>query len=178
MSDAYCGFRNFHYCLRTANAVPVAIPGAIRLSRDPMSDEVKIFPGVPGAPIDYIVGYHDKGIKLGLEIVTLPQQFLIDVLGYELTDGVLIEGEHPIVHFALLFETQNAGGEPVRHSYLDCVCKKPKYDVTTLAQSSRIDTRKLELIANKDIYGSLKYKKSVTASQNLTVFNNWFNQLY
>ena len=178
MSDAFCGFRSFHYCLRTANAAPVALPGAIRLSREPVTDEVKIVPDIPGAPVEYVAGYHDKGIKLDLEIVALPQAFLTDVLGYALIDGVLIEGEHPFVHFALLYETQNAGGEPVRHSYLDCVCRKPKFDVTTLSRSPKIDTRKLELIANKDIFGTMKYKKSVTASQNSTVYNNWFNQLY
>ena len=178
MRDAYCGFRSFHYCLRTANAVPVALPGAVRLTRDPAMDEVKIKPDVAGSPTEYIVGYHDKGIKLGLEIVALPQQFLIDVLGFVLSNGVLIEGEHPVIHFALLFETQNVGGEPVRHSYLDCVCRKPTFDVSTLSRSPKIDTRKLDLIANKDIFGTMKYKKSVTASQNSVIFNNWFNHLY
>lgn len=178
MSNAYCGFRSFHYCLRTANAVPKALPGAIRLTRDPETDDIKIAPDIPGAPTEYTVGFRDKGIKLNLEIVTLPQAFLTDVLGFTTSSGVLIEGEHPLIHFALLFETQNAGGEPVRHSYLDCVCKKPKFDVSTLGRSPKIETRKLEIIANKDIFGSGAYKKSVTAAQNSSMYNGWFYHLY
>ncbi|MGF2525966.1 hypothetical protein ACQUW0_26965, partial [Ralstonia pseudosolanacearum] len=64
------------------------------------------------------------------------------------------------------------------HSYLDCVCRKPKFDVTTLSASPRIDTQKLEVIANRDIFGTGKYQKSVKASDNSTIYNNWFSQLY
>ncbi|MGF2525951.1 hypothetical protein ACQUW0_26865, partial [Ralstonia pseudosolanacearum] len=87
MKDAFCGFRSFHYCLRTANATPVALPGAIRLSRDPTIDDIKIVPDIEGTPTEYLVGCRDKGIKLSLEIVTLPQSFLTDVLGYTLSNG-------------------------------------------------------------------------------------------
>jgi phi13 family phage major tail protein len=161
------------------SAAPVAIPGAVKLSRDPQMEEITITPNIVGAPTEYTVGYRDKGIKLDLEIVNLPLSFLTDVLGYTVTSsGILIENEHPLVHFALLYENQNTDGTAVRHSYPDCVCEKPKFDVTTLSNNFSIDTKKLNIIANKDIFGSGCYKKSITAEQNATIYNNWFNQVY
>ncbi len=177
MRDAYCGFKNFHYCLRTANAVPVPMPGAVRLTREPNMQEIKIVPNIIGAPAEYVAAYRDNGLRLGLEIVSLPVSFLTDVLGYTIdANGVLIEGEHPAVHFALLYETR--GGVITRHSYLDCVCRKPKFDATTLSGSAKFDTRSLEIVANRDIFGSGKYKKSVTEEQSASVFAGWFNALY
>lgn len=177
MGNAYCGFKNFHYCLRTANAVPVPMPGAVRLTREPDLSEIKIVPDTAGSCSEYVAAYRDKVIKLGLEIVSLPVSFLTDVLGYTTdANGVLIEGEHPAVHFALLYETR--GGVITRHSYLDCVCRKPKFDATTLSGSAKFDTRSLEIVANRDIFGMGKYKKSVTEEQSASVFAAWFNALY
>lgn len=176
--SASCGFRNFHYCLKTGAAAPVALPGAIRLGREPNMEPIVITPNITGNPTEYTVGYVDKGIKLDLEIVSLPESFLIDVLGYTLSNGILIENEHPKIHFALLYETHFTDGRAIRHSYMDCVCAKPKFDATTLSSSFNIDTKRLELRANKDIFGSNCYKKSITADQNSLVFNHWFDRLY
>lgn len=177
--SASCGFRNFHYCLRTGAAAPVALPGAIRLGREPNMEPIVITPNITGNPTEYTVGYRDKGMKLDLEIVSLPQSFLTDVLGYTIgSNGIIIENEHPIVHFALLYETQDTAGFAVRHSYMDCVCEKPKFDVTTLSNSFSIDARKFSLVVNKDIFGVKCYKKSITAAQNETIFNDWFNRLW
>lgn len=177
--SASCGFRNFHYCLRTGAAAPVALPGAIKLGREPNMEPITITPNIPGTPTEYTVGYRDKGLKLDLEIVSLPQSFLTDVLGYTVdSNGILIENEHPIVHFALLYETQDTAGFAVRHSYMDCVCEKPKFDASTMSGNFSIDTKKLSLVVNKDIFGTKSYKKSITAAQNATVYNNWFNTLY
>lgn len=179
MGNAHCGFKNFHYCLRTANAVPVPMPGAVRLTREPDMQELKIVPNVIGKPTEYVSAYIDKGIKLGLEIVSLPVSFLTDVLGYTIdANGVLVENEHPAVHFALLYETHMTSGDMIRHSYLDCVCRKPRFDASTLSGSSRIETRSLELVANRDIFGSRAIKKSIAKETNAAVFNSWFSALY
>lgn len=178
MGNAHWGFRNFHYCLRTANAVPVPMPGAVRLTREPELQEIKIVPNAIGAPQEYVIGHRDGVIRLGLEVVSLPVSFLTDILGYTTdANGVLAEGGHPSVHFALLYETRNTGAGAVRHCYYDCVCKKPKYDVTTLSGSSKFDTRTLEIIANRDIYGSGAYKKSV-GEDSAATFAAWFDSLY
>lgn len=177
MRDAYRGFRSFHYCLRTAGAVPVPIPGAIRLTREPDMQEVKIRPDQTGQPAEYTAAFRDRGIKLGLEVVSLPVQFLVDVLGFTVgANGIITEGEHPTVHFALLYETGSLHGA-VRHSYLDCVCQKPKFDVTTLSRSSKYDTRRLELVANKDIFSSKAYKRSIREEDDPAVFAAWFEGL-
>ena len=179
MGNAHLGFKNFHYCLRTAGAVPVPMPGAVRLTRDPELTEIRVVPDVIGAPSEYAVCSRDGIIRLGLEIVSLPVQFLVDVLGYTIdSNGVLAEGGHPAVHFALLYETRTTEQGPVRHCYMDCICKKPKFDAATLSGSSGFCTRKLEIAANKDIFGSGKYKKSVTEEQSASVFAGWFNALY
>ena len=178
MGNAVCGFKNFHYCLRTANAVPVPMPGAVRLTREPQMNEIKIVPNAVGAPEEYVIGHREGVIRLGLEVVSLPQSFLTDGLGYTIdANGVLVENGHPVVHFALLYETQSTDSGAARHCYYDCVCKKPKYDVTTLSGSSRFDTRTLEIIANRDIFGTGAFKKSVGEASTAT-FAAWFNSLY
>lgn len=179
MGNAHRGFKNFHYCLRTAGAVPVPMPGAVRLTRDPELTEVRIVPDVIGAPVEYAAGYKGGIIRLGLTIVSLPVQFLVDVLGYTIdSNGVLAEGGHPAVHFALLYETGTTEQGAVRHCYMDCVCKKPKFDAATLSASSGFNTRTLEIAANKDIFGSGMYKKSISEQDDPQVFAEWFTGVY
>ncbi len=176
MRNAHYGFKNFHYCPRGLGAVPRAMPGAVRLTRAPDMQEIKVRPDTHGIPAEYTAGYRDRGIKLGLEIVSLPVQFLVDVLGYvQEASGVLVEGKHPAVHFALLYETRSLAG-PVRHCYYDCVCQKPKFDATTLSASSRFDTRILELTVNRDIFGSGGYKESIARADNAEMFDEWFER--
>ncbi|MBO5449810.1 MAG: hypothetical protein J5994_10875 [Ruminococcus sp.] len=175
-----CGYKNFHYSVRTAEGAspPLPLPGAIKLSFVPQTSERSVLVRKrDGSISSFTEKAEETGKRAELEILSLPVYFLKDVLGYTQDEnGVLIERTHPAVHVSLLYETKY-GEERVRHELIDCVFSKPSFDVSTIAMTPAADTRKMDVILNRDP-ASGGYEKSISESDNAEIFNGWFNSVY
>ena len=181
MSTVHFGISNCHVAIKKAAnyyAPPVPMPGAIGMSVDPdiniITANVRTAHGTTAErPTDII----DNGKKIILDIASLPIDFLIGILGYVQDDNsVLIEGKQIYVPFALLYETQT-NSTSTRYSLIECVCKKPKYDCTTMSNSVSVNTRQLEIMSYPCIDTGY-YGKSISKNINQTVFANWFKKVY
>lgn len=181
MSTVHFGISNCHFAIKkTANyyTPPVPMPGAIGMSVDPdiniITANVRTAIGTTSEhPTDII----DGGKKITLDIASLPIEFLTGILGYVQDDnGVLVEGKQVYVPFALLYETQT-NSTSTRYSLIECVCKKPKYDCTTMSNSVSVNTRQLEIMSYPCIDTGY-YGKSISKNINQTVFANWFKNVY
>lgn len=174
--DIITGFRNFQYCLKGSGSnTPAALSGAMKISFKPQSASRSAVMRYENGGVAERTEVRGTGSTASLAIVSLPDSFLKDVLGYvKDNDGILIEGEHTSAHFYLLYETQGLT-EPTRHILMDCVCSKPSFDVSTMSSNANIDTRSLEIVMNPVIDNqTVVYRKSVKRSENSTAFDNWF----
>ena len=129
------------------------------------------------------VAYSDTietGKTATLEIVQLPVDFLVDVLGYDYTNGILTEKtKHKATHFSLYYEVQT-DTEPQRVQIFDCVCAKPDFDVTTITNTPSVDIKKLKLLISPEktnIGISDNYSRSTSHSENATAFDTWFSTI-
>lgn len=180
MSEIHFGIENCHFSVLAAGAynTPVAMPGAVAINI--RSDTEIVTTNVrtgSKAIIERPVGIADKCKNISLEIVSLPYEFLTQVLNYETdANGIFVEKRQRTVIFALLFETKN-GSSKTRHSMLECVCNKPEYDCTTLSNRISVNTRKLDIVSYPSLITE-NYGKSVSENENKTIFDNWFNAVY
>lgn len=171
------GFRLFHYSLKNGGrySTPAALPGAIKIAFKPQTGartvSVRYTDGSAATSSQII----DGGTTAAVSVVSLPEDFLTDVLGYyKATDGSMYQGQQTAVHFALMYETQGIE-EPTRHILLDCVCTKPEFDASTISSTPSIDTRSLQLILNPiTINGKQYYSRSIKQSDNSELFETWF----
>ena len=177
--DYSVGFRNFKYCLvsKWGTVSPIALPGAMKISIKPKTTSRTVTARLDSGNVTERTETYGAGSTATLSIISLPDSFLTDVLGYiKGADNVLIEGDRKIVHFSLLYETQGLI-EPTRHILLDCVCSKPDFDVTTMSNNIGIDARTLSITCDPHIDSTTKkayYHKSVKRSENSTLYDNWF----
>ena len=170
---AYMGICNCYYQLNTDTAKAVALPGAISLNRDSnVAIKSKRVYTPSGVIIEKPVAVLQNAPRITLDVFSLPKQFLIDVLNYQIdSNNILIE--YPLtelVPFTLLFESKEVEGRSVRYRYDNCYCSKPNFDVSTIAEKSSISTNKLEIIAS-----GIPISKSICESDNKTIFDNWYD---
>lgn len=174
------GFKNFYYSVRTAAGAqtPKPLDGAIKLSFKPQSKSTEhTLRGESQSVSEYTEETIETKKNASLDIISLPDSFLVDVLGYYIDEnGVMMEGEQKPVHFALLYET-TYGNDLIRYEQIDCLCTKPSFDVSTISETPSIDTRSLELIINKDIKSGF-YSKQIRKSTNPEIFEKWFDKVY
>lgn len=180
-SKVNCGFKNFYfapYKAGLANA-PIPFPGAIKLSHKPECDTVRLNVRTDKGMISNTQRVIGKGKTAALEVVSLPISFLTDILGYFYDDNnILCEGVQETMRFALLYETSNMGN-PIRYCLPECICSKPTFDVSTLADSISADTRTLDIVINPYLHNDRYiYSKSITEDNNKTIFDDWFNKVY
>lgn len=181
IKDYSTGFRNFKYCMKNGGSVaaPVPLPGAMKISRKPQTTSRALSVRLNDGSIVTYTEILETATAATLSIVSLPDEFLIDVLGYfRAEDGSLYEGRQPVAHFTLLYETQGFT-EPTRHRLFDCVCSKPSFDVTSMGSTPSIDTRSLELFINPDIVmsGKAYYEQKIRRSENAKLYDTWFGMI-
>lgn len=170
------GLRKCYYAKYDNNGnyyVPVAMPGAIRLTLTPQSEIKKI----KFRQVDRPFAVVDNGFVGKLEIVSLPGKFLTDIFDYErLDNGILVERKQKeLTKFALMFETL-IEGIPVRCTYLNCYCNKPSFECETIADKISAKTRSLDIdiIPDLDDAGNEVIKQSISYNANAKLFNHWF----
>lgn len=171
------GFSKFHYRVVGWNydIKPKPIPGAIRLSFKPQTQERKVLARTGGGLLlPVTLARHETSRTATLEVVSLPKSFLTDVMGWEeKASGELVEGQFPMKHIELLYETDN-GGRPVRHKLYDVVFSKPSFDVSTITENPSADIYKLELTVNTGGSGKYQTKLARADAADISVYNNWF----
>lgn len=176
MPDINTGFSNFHYRVIGWNASikPKALTGAIKLSYKPQTQERTVLVRTSGGLIQQqVLGKRESIRTASLQVISLPESFLIDVLGWEVSDGGrLVEGEFPEKHLQIRYETNNLG-EPMRHLLYDVVVSKPSFDVSTISSTPSADTRSLELTVNPTANG--KYQARVRPGD--PDYDTWFDQV-
>lgn len=179
MRDYSTGICNCRYYVRGTAIAIKTMPGAIKLSFKPSaSDRSMLVRYSDGRFGQYSTARKTQEKRAELEIVSLPDNFLTDVLGWtKITSGsdsgAYIEGIKPDIHISLLYETNN-GNRPVRYWIYDCVIAEPNFDATTINDSLGVDTRKLELIINPDPENGNNYSKKIARADNSTLYDTWF----
>ncbi len=177
------GLSNVHYAPFTVVAgvptfeEPIAIPGAVTLTMDPIGEEYKFF----ADNIVYYIVKSNQGYSGTLSIANIPQQFAIDALGEELdeTDGVvnelaLAQGKQ----FALLFQFEG-DVKARRHVLYNCIANRPSLTGNTKQESTEITAKDLALTASPlDIDGKLLVKTRTTETTDAAVYDVWFNSVY
>lgn len=176
------GLKNCHYAkLTEAGGVitygtPVAIKGAVNLSLDATGDETNFF----ADDTKYYNVTANTGYSGSLELALIPDQFKIDILGYDAdTNGVLFEdAEAEPARFALLFEFAGDANH-TRHVVYDVTCSRPSLASNTETETKEPVTETLNITASPlplDSNGMRIVKAKVNEGE--TEYNNFFTAVY
>lgn len=172
--DYSTGISRCHYIVRDRPIVLKRLPGAIKLSFKPSCADRTFLVRSGAGAYQYTHSRKHKERPASLEIVSLPECFLVDVLGWvKNDDGSLTQGQQPDVRISLLYETEN-GGRPVRHILYDCTVCQPAFDVTTLGDGLSIDKRTLDIMVNPDPSNGYNFSRQVAKADNAELFDSWF----
>ena len=172
------GLQSVHYAIATIDpstqavtyGTPVAIPGAVNLNMEQSGDS-NIFYADNRA---YFTSFSAAGYEGDLEIATVPESFLIDVLGYTKDGDMLVENTNAVnKQFALLFEF-SGDSQSTRHVLYLCTASRPAIGSETTGENVEVKTRTLNLTAaarpdNHNIYAR--------AGKDDTRYESWFTSV-
>lgn len=153
---------------------PVHIPGAVSLTLDIQSEEVKF----DADDVSYYVSYTSTGYKGTLEMALLPDKFRQDIFGdvEDETDHVMVEYSNVDPKpFALLYEI-NGDQKATRRLLNYCTVSRPGENATTSGNSRTPQTESMSLTAAPLADGRTRARTTVNTPD--TVFNNWFKQVW
>lgn len=142
------GLKNAHYALwddaTGTYKTPQRIPGAVKLSISP-EGSTSTFNADDKA---YYTVSSNGGYTGTFEVAHIPDQMLIDVLGYvKDANGSLLENSDAVpATFALLYEV-SSNIEPCRFQFFNCTLTRPSGDANTKSDSVDVDTQSLEFTA-------------------------------
>jgi phi13 family phage major tail protein len=173
------GLKNAHYAVVTYTddtptyGTPVAIPGSVSLSLKHSGDIEKFY----ADDGDFYDMNNNNGYSGDLEIANVPDQFLIDCLGYTLdaTSKALIENaDAQICRFALMFEF-NGDKKAKRHVLYQCTASRPDIEGKTNSEKTTIQTAKLSISVSKRPDGVVKF--SSTADTPTATYDAWYTKV-
>lgn len=142
------GLKNAHYAPWDATekkfGTPVPIPGAVSMSISPEGSSTTFYADDKA----YYTVSSNGGYTGTLEIAAIPDQMLIDVLGYiKDANGMILEDSDAVPStFALLYEVAS-NEEPCRFAFYNCTLSRPSGDSNTKSDSIEVDTQSLEFTA-------------------------------
>ena len=174
------GLKHVHYAVisEDENGVvsyetPVKMPGAVNVSLSALFEQTNI-------PADddpsYATIEENNGYEGELEILILPDQFKIDVLGYTLDENdVLVENKDAVSKpFALMFEFSGDKNK-MRHLLYRCKATKPNIESGTKGDSAEAKTDTLPFKATPaHDTGDIKAK----AMQGDPAYDGWYQKVY
>lgn len=176
------GLKNAHYAVWDSSSksygTPVRIPGAVSMSISPEGSSTTFY----GDDKAYYTVSSNGGYTGTLEIAAIPDQMLVDVLGYiKDVNGMILEDADAVpATFALLYEV-DSNEEPCRFSFYNCTLARPSGDNNTKSDSIEVDTQSLEFtaIARTFEYGD-EDKPFVKGhlpktTETATAYNDFFN---
>lgn len=175
------GLKNVHYAVvieETAESItydtPKRLPGAVEISISANGEIVEKF----ADDITYWSAEINNGYDGELTIADITDDFLTEVLGLELKDGVIYESaDLKAKKFALLFEIN--GDVKARRSVLyyctatrPTIASKTKEGTTVEPQDSQLTFKARPRPTDSMI------KAQTTVSANEVVYNNWYNEVH
>ena len=179
------GIENVHYAVATIAAdgsatygPPKRLPGAVSLSLDPQGDTNTFY----ADNIAYYVTVANNGYEGDFELAKIPEDFLVDVLGYKRdANGVLLEDPNAgTVAFALLFQFEGDVFAK-RHVIYRCAAARPSVSGSTKAEQIEPQTETISLpvtsVFNPDIDADV-VKATVNPVDNAAQYSAWFNAVY
>ena len=179
------GIKNVYYAVATISstgtatyASPKALPGAVSISLDAEGDTGKFY----ADNIVYFTSVANNGYSGDLELAKVPDDFLIDCLGFiRDVSGVLVEDAGAVgAHFALMFQFE--GDVNAKRTVLyNCVASRPTVEGSTKEESIEPQTETISLTAtsvfnavlNKDLV-----KASCTETSASAAYNSWLTAVY
>lgn len=178
------GIKNCYYAVATIAAdnsatygTPKPLAGAVSISLDPQGDTNTFY----ADNIAYFTSVANNGYEGDLELAKVPDDFLIDCLGYvKDTNDVLVEDANAVpVHFALLFQFE--GDVNAKRSVLyNCVAARPNVEGNTKEESIEPQTETINITATSVYNATLAtdvVKASCTEAES-TVYAGWLTAVY
>jgi phi13 family phage major tail protein len=144
------GLKNVHYAVVTETDgvitydTPKPIRGAVNLTLDAAGESVQFY-------ADDSVYYEENtndGYTGSLEMALIPDEFRVDVLGYELdANGALIENKDAKAkHFALMFEF-DGDAKKTRHVLYYVLASRPSISGSTRTNTKEPQTETMNITA-------------------------------
>lgn len=166
------GLKNCYYCIK-GESTPKRLPGAVALN---LTANVDIITRTTSDGIEIPLSVDDKGYDGSLELATIPETFLSDIMGiYRDDNNVMCRGRHKIKLFTLLFETK--GSKKIRYSLQSCYCNVPDFETSTEEEKPSIAVEKIGIKVipypcNNTII------KVISERDNPAVYQDWFKKIY
>lgn len=183
MSKVKFGLSNVYYAAATIAAngsatygTPVAIPGAVSLSMDPVGETVKFY----ADNTTYFKNTPNAGYEGTLEVALVPDSFKKDILGeIEDDDGAFIEDQNAAsVPFALLFQFEG-DADGTRHVIYNCTASRPAISGATKEESIEVQTEELTLTAGAVYNAALDTNVTKAKVEKTdTPYATWFNAVF
>lgn len=155
---------------------PTHIPGAVNLALSPEGEEYKFY----ADNILYYVVNSNNGYTGDLEMALIPDDFLIDALGWEKDEnGLVVEiSDGPQKPFALLYEVKG-DKHGRRYAFYHCMTSKPSQENSAKRETPEVNTQTLTLtVSPKNINDKNVIKAAVELNElNAAVFNNFFEKV-
>lgn len=178
------GIKNCHYAVATIAAngsatydTPKPLAGAVSISMDAQGDTNRFY----ADNIVYFTSVANNGYEGDLELAKVPDDFLIDCLGYiKDTNDVLVEDANATpVHFALIFQFE--GDVNAKRSVLyNCVASRPSVAGNTKEESIEPQTETISITATTVYNATLDtdvVKASCTEAE-ATQYAGWLTAVY
>lgn len=178
------GIKNCHYAVATISdsdgsatyGTPVALKGAVSLSLEPQGENTPFY----ADDIVYFMGSSNSGYSGDLELAKVPQDFLVDVLGYaEDANGVVYEpADTAIVHFALTFQF-DGDVNATRYVMYNCTATRPSVASTTKTETVEPQTETITVTATPIYNASLAMNVTrAYATPDQTQYSTWNTAIY
>jgi phi13 family phage major tail protein len=170
------GLENVYIALLTeatgVYGIPEAVPGAMNLTLDPEGELAKVF----ADNITYATAEANNGYNAELEEALFSDAILASILGWEVDEdtGLVEVLDGTKKPFALLFQIQGDSANR-RHVLYKCVASRPSQEHATKGDSVEAATTTLPIaVMPTTIDGRVVVKKSLTRSDNTTVYDAWY----
>ncbi len=148
------GLKNVHYAVITETdgvityGTPKSIPGAVNLTLDAAGESVQFY-------ADDSVYYEENtndGYTGSLEMALIPDEFRVDVLGYEVdSNGTIGENKDAKVKkFALMFEF-DGDAKKTRHVFYNVLAARPTISGSTRTNTKEPQTETMNITARPAI---------------------------
>lgn len=173
--------RKVHYALLTEGengaltyGVPIPVPGAVSLSINPVGDTKPFY----ADGIEYYTSTSNGGYEGDLELALIPEEFLTEILGEELStvDKVLVENAFAkLKPFALLFEFEG-DAKAIRRLMYNCLAKRPNMESSTSQDTIDVKPQKLSFKARPLSDGKIKAQTANETTKE--AYDAWYQKVW
>lgn len=162
------GLKNVHRAKLTFSedgtpvfAIPKKLPGAVNLTLDPEGSTTPFY----ADDITYYVSVSNNGYTGSLELAIVPDDFLIEQVGMEEVEGLIVETSGKEAEpFALLFEF-DGDVTATRHILYNTKASRPKMEGKTVEGDKTPNTDSFDITATSVAFNGKNYVKAKTTSK-------------